>query len=70
MYFVYLLLCRDGSIYAGVTTDVDRRLKEHKTKHGSAYTRVKGVVKIIHQESFLTRSEAMRREKRGQEKST
>jgi putative endonuclease len=62
MYHVYLLLCEDNSIYTGVTTDIERRFSEHKNKHGSAYTNAKGAEKIIYQEQFLTRSEAMKRE--------
>ena len=62
MYHVYLLLCKDGSIYTGTTNNIERRLKEHKTKNGSVYTSAKGAKEIIYQESFPTRSEAMKRE--------
>ena len=39
MYYVYLLRCEGGSIYCGITTDLDRRLKEHTSGKGAKYTR-------------------------------
>jgi putative endonuclease len=62
MYFVYLLKCRDGSVYTGITTDVARRLREHKAGTASRYTRAKGAVKMLHTERFKTRSTALKRE--------
>ncbi|MEK7603722.1 MAG: GIY-YIG nuclease family protein [Patescibacteria group bacterium] len=62
MYFVYLAKCEDGSIYTGITTDPKRRLKEHQSGVGGAYTRAKKVVKILYTEEFPTRSLASKRE--------
>ena len=44
MYYVYLLRCADGSLYAGITTDLARRLREHRGigGRGAKYTRAKG----------------------------
>lgn len=46
-YFVYVLECRDGSLYTGITTDVARRLREHLglegPGRGARYTRLRGV---------------------------
>ena len=41
MYYTYLLRCRDGSLYAGITTDLHRRYREHREggKKGAKYTR-------------------------------
>jgi len=64
MYFVYLLLCSDQTIYTGITTDLERRLKEHKDRKGGHYTSSRGVEKMIHSEKFSTRSEALKREAR------
>jgi putative endonuclease len=61
-YFVYLLECNDGSIYTGITTDLDRRLAEHKNKIGSHYTGSHGAQKIVHAETYPNRSEASKRE--------
>ena len=42
MYFVYLIKCKDGTIYTGITTDVKRRFVEHKEGKGGHYTRSRG----------------------------
>lgn len=62
MYYVYLLECEDGSIYTGITTDIKRRLKEHKDKIGGHYTRSHGAKKILYSEKYKNRSEASKRE--------
>lgn len=62
MYFVYLLLCKNGAIYTGITTDVKRRFTEHKSGKGARYTRIFGVVKILHTEKSKSRSTATKRE--------
>jgi putative endonuclease len=61
-YWVYLLLCADDSIYTGITTDVVRRLKEHKEGKGGAYTRSHGAVRMIHVEMKRGKGSALRRE--------
>lgn len=62
MYFVYLLKCKDGSLYTGITTDVKRRFTEHKSGAGGRYTRAKGAVRIVHTEQHPNRSIASKRE--------
>jgi putative endonuclease len=61
-YFVYLLACKDGSIYTGITTDLARRLKEHNEGRGGRYTRAKKVQGILHTETYPDRSTASKRE--------
>ena len=61
-YWVYLLLCRDETIYTGITTDVARRLAEHKAGSGAAYTRAHGAKKMIYTEKHEGRSNAQKRE--------
>lgn len=61
-YFVYLLQCRDGSIYTGITTDVKKRIEKHRAGKGGHYTRAHGAVNIIHSEKYPSRSEALKRE--------
>jgi len=63
MWYVYLLLCKDGSIYTGITQDVERRVKEHKTSQGGKYTKDSGAEELLYTEEFATRSEAHKREK-------
>jgi putative endonuclease len=62
MYFVYLLLCSDKSIYTGITTDINRRFKQHQQGKGGAYTRSHPPLKIIYQEQCLDKSSALKRE--------
>ena len=62
MYFVYLLECKDGSLYTGITTNVERRFKEHKEGKGGAYTKAKKVRKILYTEEHKDRSSALKRE--------
>ena len=62
MYFVYLLKCKDGSIYTGITTDVKRRFQEHKDGKGGHYTKSRKVDKIIYIEKSKDRSLALKRE--------
>ena len=62
MYYLYLLECEDGTIYTGITNDLERRLKAHQEKRGARYTRARGAKRMIHTEAFATKSEALRRE--------
>ena len=61
-YFVYLLECVDGTIYTGITTDVERRFNEHTHGAGARYTSAHKAKKIIYSERHGTRSAALRRE--------
>jgi putative endonuclease len=59
---VYLARCRDGTLYTGVTTDPARRLAEHNSGGGAAYTRSRMPITLVYQEQALDRSCALRRE--------
>ena len=62
MYFVYIIECSDKSLYTGITTNVERRFKEHKNKSGGHYTSSKKVVRIVYTEKCADRSTALKRE--------
>jgi putative endonuclease len=62
MYFLYLIECKDGSLYTGITTDLERRFAEHKKGIGGNYTRSREVVCIAHSEQYPDRSSASKRE--------
>jgi putative endonuclease len=62
MYFVYILKCKDGSLYTGITTNVKRRFLEHKAGKGGAYTRSHLPVKVVYTERKRNRSSASKRE--------
>lgn len=58
-WFVYLLRCNDQSLYCGVTTDLERRVKEHnESAKGAKYTRVRRPVLLAFSQTALNRSEA------------
>ncbi|MFC1780237.1 GIY-YIG nuclease family protein [Patescibacteria group bacterium] len=62
MYYIYILLCSDNSLYTGFTTNIKRRIQEHKEGKGSKYVRSRLPVKLIYSEKFKTKLEAMKRE--------
>lgn len=62
MYFVYLIECRDKSLYTGISTNVERRFTQHKNGAGGRYTGAKKVVKIVYKEKHPNRSSALKRE--------
>lgn len=66
IWFVYIIECADGSLYAGVATDVARRFEEHQVgaPRGAKYTRGKGPLKLVYQREVGTRSEACKEELR------
>jgi putative endonuclease len=59
---VYLLRCRDGSLYAGVTNDLARRLERHAEGKGARYTRSRLPVALVYEERASGRGAALRRE--------
>jgi putative endonuclease len=60
MYFVYILQCSDSTFYTGITTNLDRRVKEHNnSKLGAKYTKARRPVKLIYSQEFNNRSEAL-----------
>jgi len=59
---VYLVRCSDGSLYAGITTDLERRVREHNSGRGAAYTRSRRPVILVYDELAGDRSAALRRE--------
>jgi putative endonuclease len=64
-YHVYILTCADGSLYTGITTDVERRLHEHNcTSRGAKYTRSRRPVTLAVSWSVADRSAALREEAR------
>ena len=59
---VYILRCRDGSLYTGIAKDVRARVKQHSEGRGATYTRTRLPVKLLYQQEGLTRSKALIRE--------
>jgi len=59
-----ILECGDGSLYCGITNNLEKRLKQHKgeIKGGSKYTRSHWPCKLVYEEKSASRSEALQRE--------
>ena len=63
-WIVYILRCKDDSLYTGITIDIERRLAEHNgdNRLGARYTRARRPVTLVYQEQVASRSLASRRE--------
>lgn len=59
---VYMLQCGDGSLYTGITTDVQARLKVHRSGKGAKYTRGRGPLEVVYTEACENHSAALKRE--------
>lgn len=62
LWFLYILECRDGSLYTGITNDIERRLRQHNDGSGARYTRSRRPVVLRYQEQCESRSAALIRE--------
>ena len=63
-WLIYILECGDGSLYCGITNNLEKRLKQHKgeIKGGAKYTRSHWPCKLVYEEKSASRSEASQRE--------
>ncbi|WP_294349833.1 GIY-YIG nuclease family protein [uncultured Clostridium sp.] len=62
MNYVYILRCRDGSLYTGWTNDLEKRFKAHVEGKGAKYTRGRGPLELVYFEEFDNKIDAMKRE--------
>ena len=59
---VYILRCADGTLYTGISNDLERRIAEHEAGHGAKYTKGRGPFQLVYQESCKDRGLASKRE--------
>ena len=59
---LYILRCGDGTLYTGITVDVEHRFAMHQSSKGAKYTRGRGPLELLYVESCGTHSEALQRE--------
>jgi len=59
---LYILKCGDGTLYTGITNDLDRRVAQHNSGTASRYTRSRLPVALLHHEPCRSRSSALRKE--------
>jgi putative endonuclease len=69
-WFVYLLRCRDGSLYTGVSPDVAARIEAHEQGRGARYTRGRGPFELVGTAGPFSRGEALRHEHALKQQST
>lgn len=62
-FYVYILLCLDGSFYTGYTKDIEERTKQHENGKGAKYTKTHKPKKLAYVELHDSRSKAMKRER-------
>lgn len=61
-YSLYILKCKDGTLYCGITNNLENRIKVHNNGHGSNYVRSRGGGKLVYQERKKNKSSALKRE--------
>lgn len=60
--YVYMLRCKDGSLYTGWTDDLQHRLQMHNQGKGAKYTKGRGPLELVYSEEVADRSSALKRE--------
>lgn len=61
-WYLYILRCADGTLYTGITTDVEARLETHRSGKGAKYTRGRGPLELVYREECENHSQALKRE--------
>lgn len=62
-WYVYILRCRDGSLYTGVATDVERRIADHLANKGAKYLRGRGPLELVFKKQVGQKGRALRAER-------
>ena len=61
-WYLYILRCGDGTLYTGITTDVEKRLELHRSGKGAKYTRGRAPLELVYREICGSHSDALKRE--------
>ena len=61
-WYLYILRCKDSTLYTGITTDVEKRFEAHQSGKGAKYTRGRGPLELVYRETCGTHSDALKRE--------
>ncbi len=62
VWYLYILRCKDDTLYTGITTDVEKRLEAHRSGRGAKYTRGRAPLELVYREQCGTHSDALKRE--------
>jgi putative endonuclease len=63
-WYVYMVRCRDGNLYTGIATDVERRFTEHQECRGAKYLRGRGPLKLVFKQRVGQKGRALKAERR------
>ncbi|QDP38810.1 GIY-YIG nuclease family protein [Radiobacillus deserti] len=61
-HYVYMLRCKDGSLYTGYTNNIEKRLKMHEEGKGAKYTRGRGPLELVYLQQYETKGLALKQE--------
>ena len=61
-WYLYIIKCKDGKLYTGITNDLKRRLQQHNRGQGCRFTRGRSPVKLLHNEIYPSIEAALKRE--------
>ena len=61
-WYLYILRCKDNTLYTGITTDVEKRLDAHRSGKGAKYTRGRVPLELVYREACESHSDALKRE--------
>jgi putative endonuclease len=62
MWYTYIVECSDGTLYTGITNNIDKRIAKHNSGKGAKYTKQRIPVRLVYFEIYPSRSEASKRE--------
>lgn len=62
MNYVYIIRCKDNSLYTGWTNDLEKRFNDHSNGKGAKYTKGRGPLELVYYEEYFEKREAMKRE--------
>ena len=62
IWYLYMIRCGDGTLYTGITTDVEKRFEAHASGKGAKYTRGRGPLALVYREECGDHSSALKRE--------
>ena len=62
IWYLYILRCKDGTLYTGITTDVEKRLEAHRSGRGAKYTRGRAPLELVYRETCGSHSDALKQE--------
>ena len=63
IWYVYIIECKDNSLYTGITNNLSKRLEVHNSGKGAKYTKTRLPVKLVYKEIYRTKEDSLKRER-------